>query len=278
MIRTPMLRCSRSPSPRPPPPAADRPNVVFILADDLGRDDCGFMGGTEIKTPHLDKLAAAGAKLDAFYVQPVCRPTRAALHDRPLPDAARPAGRRRAAVGAVRPAAGRAHAAAGPEGGRVRDRHRRQVAPRPLPPGVPADPPRLRPPVRPLQRGARLLHPRPRRRVRLAPRRQGLPRRGLQHAPARRRRRPQFVADTAGKKPFFLYVPFNAVHAPHQVPDEVHEPVPEPEGRAASTPGCWPRWTRRSAQIVAAVEKAGVREEHAVRLQQRQRRAGSRAG
>ena len=60
--------------------AADgKPNVVFVLADDLGRQDCGFMGGTEIKTPHLDKLAAAGAKLDAFYVQPVCSPTRAAF-------------------------------------------------------------------------------------------------------------------------------------------------------------------------------------------------------
>jgi len=56
-----------------------RPNIVFILADDLGRNDVGFMGGKEIRTPHLDKLAAAGAVLDAFYVQPVCSPTRAAL-------------------------------------------------------------------------------------------------------------------------------------------------------------------------------------------------------
>src|SRR5262245_12818277 len=56
-----------------------RPNVVFLLADDLGREDCGFMGGKEIKTPHIDKLAAAGARLDAFYVQPVCSPTRTAL-------------------------------------------------------------------------------------------------------------------------------------------------------------------------------------------------------
>src|SRR6516225_2378480 len=56
-----------------------RPNVVFLLADDLGRADCGFMGGREIRTPHLDRLAAAGARLDAFYVQPVCSPTRAAL-------------------------------------------------------------------------------------------------------------------------------------------------------------------------------------------------------
>ncbi|MEZ6066456.1 MAG: sulfatase-like hydrolase/transferase [Planctomycetaceae bacterium] len=59
--------------------AAERPNVVFLLADDLGYADCGFNGGTEIRTPHLDKLAAAGAVLEDFYVQPVCSPTRAAL-------------------------------------------------------------------------------------------------------------------------------------------------------------------------------------------------------
>ena len=58
---------------------APRPNVVFLLADDLGRADCGFMGGTDIPTPHLDKLAAAGTILDDFYAQPVCSPTRAAL-------------------------------------------------------------------------------------------------------------------------------------------------------------------------------------------------------
>ena len=56
-----------------------KPNIVLILADDLGRHDCGFMGGTEIKTPHMDRLAKAGTILDAFYVQPVCSPTRAAL-------------------------------------------------------------------------------------------------------------------------------------------------------------------------------------------------------
>jgi arylsulfatase A-like enzyme len=50
---------------------APRPNIVFLLADDLGRADCGFMGGKDIQTPHLDKLAKAGAILDQFYVQPV---------------------------------------------------------------------------------------------------------------------------------------------------------------------------------------------------------------
>jgi arylsulfatase A-like enzyme len=59
-------------------PAAERPNVVFFLIDDLGWSDVGFHG-SEIKTPNIDKLAAAGARLEAFYVQPVCSPTRAAL-------------------------------------------------------------------------------------------------------------------------------------------------------------------------------------------------------
>jgi arylsulfatase A-like enzyme len=57
---------------------APRPNIVIILADDMGYADAGFHG-SEIKTPQLDKLAAAGARLEQFYVQPVCSPTRAAL-------------------------------------------------------------------------------------------------------------------------------------------------------------------------------------------------------
>jgi arylsulfatase A-like enzyme len=58
--------------------AADKPNFIYLLADDLGYTDVGFHG-SEIKTPHIDKLASSGAKLEAFYVQPVCSPTRAAL-------------------------------------------------------------------------------------------------------------------------------------------------------------------------------------------------------
>jgi arylsulfatase A-like enzyme len=54
------------------------PNIIYLLADDLGWGDVGWHG-SEIKTPNLDKLAAAGARLEQFYVQPVCSPTRAAL-------------------------------------------------------------------------------------------------------------------------------------------------------------------------------------------------------
>ena len=108
--------------------AAERPNIVFFLIDDLGWSDVGFHG-SEIKTPHIDKLAAGGARLEAFYVQPVCSPDAGSADDGPLSDAARPAGRRRAALGAVRPAAGGANAAAGPARGRLFHGHLRQVAP-----------------------------------------------------------------------------------------------------------------------------------------------------
>jgi arylsulfatase A-like enzyme len=56
-----------------------RPNIVHIVADDLGWKDVGFNGCTDIKTPNLDKLAVGGAKFTQFYVQPMCTPTRAAL-------------------------------------------------------------------------------------------------------------------------------------------------------------------------------------------------------
>ncbi len=58
--------------------AADRPNIVYILADDLGWNDVGFRG-SPIKTPNLDKMAQGGAVLNAFYAQPYSTQTRAAL-------------------------------------------------------------------------------------------------------------------------------------------------------------------------------------------------------
>lgn len=56
-----------------------KPNIVYILADDMGYADAGFMGNKFIHTPNLDKLASAGAVLRSFYVQPVCSPTRSCL-------------------------------------------------------------------------------------------------------------------------------------------------------------------------------------------------------
>ncbi len=62
------------------PVAPPRLNVVVIVADDLGWADLGCYGSKYHKTPHLDRLAAAGARFtDAYAAAPVCSPTRAAL-------------------------------------------------------------------------------------------------------------------------------------------------------------------------------------------------------
>ena len=56
----------------------DRPNIIIMVADDIGYADPGFRG-SEIETPSLDSLAADGLTLNRFYVAPICSPTRAAL-------------------------------------------------------------------------------------------------------------------------------------------------------------------------------------------------------
>ncbi|QDT16653.1 sulfatase family protein [Alienimonas californiensis] len=64
-----------------PGAAADggRPNVVLIFTDDQGYQDVGCFGSPDIKTPHLDRMAAEGLRLTSFYAQPVCGVSRAAL-------------------------------------------------------------------------------------------------------------------------------------------------------------------------------------------------------
>jgi arylsulfatase A-like enzyme len=58
--------------------ASERPNIVVIVADDLGWADVGYHGGN-IDTPSLDRLAEQGVQLNRFYTTPICSPTRAAL-------------------------------------------------------------------------------------------------------------------------------------------------------------------------------------------------------
>ncbi len=62
----------------PSSPSPSRPNIVVILADDLGFSDLGCYGG-EIKTPNLDRLAADGLRFTQFYNTARCWPSRAAL-------------------------------------------------------------------------------------------------------------------------------------------------------------------------------------------------------
>jgi arylsulfatase A-like enzyme len=56
------------------------PNIVLIVSDDQGYNDLGCYGGTEIKTPNLDRLAAGGTRLTSYYVTwPACTPSRGSL-------------------------------------------------------------------------------------------------------------------------------------------------------------------------------------------------------
>ena len=58
---------------------AQKPNILLILADDMGWGDVRCHGNDKIATPVLDKLQSQSVELDHFYVSPVCSPTRASL-------------------------------------------------------------------------------------------------------------------------------------------------------------------------------------------------------
>lgn len=62
------------PSEAPPQP----PHIIFILTDDQGYHDVGYHG-SDIETPTLDRLAAEGVKLENYYIQPICTPSRSQL-------------------------------------------------------------------------------------------------------------------------------------------------------------------------------------------------------
>ena len=65
--------------------ATDKPNIVFIFADDLGWTDLGCYGSKFYKTPHIDRLSEQGLKFTSAYTNaPNCAPTRA-----PSPSSAR---------------------------------------------------------------------------------------------------------------------------------------------------------------------------------------------
>lgn len=57
---------------------ARKPNIIVIVADDLGNADLGYRGG-KIRTPNIDRLASTGVRLESYYGLPLCTPARAAL-------------------------------------------------------------------------------------------------------------------------------------------------------------------------------------------------------
>ena len=56
-----------------------KPNIILLMGDDHGWEEVGYNGHPYVKTPNLDKMAAAGLRLDNFYAQPSCSPTRGSV-------------------------------------------------------------------------------------------------------------------------------------------------------------------------------------------------------
>src|SRR6188768_3673023 len=60
--------------------AAAKPNIIFVMADDMGWGETGYYKHPVLKTPNLDAMAASGLRFDRFYAGgPVCSPTRASV-------------------------------------------------------------------------------------------------------------------------------------------------------------------------------------------------------
>lgn len=74
-----ILPCPALAAESQPAPAPARPNIVLLVADDLGYGDLGCFGCKDIPTPHIDRLAKAGMRFTQAYAYNVCSPTRAAL-------------------------------------------------------------------------------------------------------------------------------------------------------------------------------------------------------
>ena len=239
-------------------PAAPKPNIVFILMDDLGYADCGFRGGKEIKTPNLDKLASRGAVLESLYVQPVCSPTRAALmtgryatrtgvytvvrphakwglplSERTLASALKEAGYETAITGkwhlgefdrAYLPTSrGFDHQYGHYFGALDYDSHIRDQS-------------------HDWYRDDKEL------------KEEGY----TTHLLAREACR--LIAEKDKSKPLFLYIPFNAVHGPLMVPDSYLKPYPELKGPRQKLAGMLSAADEAVGQVVAALETAGLRE------------------
>jgi arylsulfatase A-like enzyme len=217
------------------------------------------MGGTEIRTPNLDALAARGVRLDAHYAQPVCSPTRSALMTGRYPM------RQGLQVGVVRPWAdyglpleertlAQALEGAGYETAIVGKWHLGHCAPEYLPTRRGFD----------FQYGHYngaldyFTHIRD----------GGLDWHEDDHVSHDEgystnligREAVKFVERNAGKRPFFLYVPFNAVHGPYQAPAKYVEPYKALKGTRRTYAGMLAAMDEQVGKIVEAVEKAGERE------------------
>jgi arylsulfatase A-like enzyme len=237
--------------------AATRPNILFILADDLGSHDVGWRG-SEIKTPNLDKLAFGGARLEQFYVQPVCSPTRAALLTGRYPM------RHGLQVGVVRPWAqyglplkertlAQALRDAGYTTALFGKWHLGHFKPEYLPTRRGFD----------HQYGCYngaidyFTHTRDGgfdwHRDDKVSRDEGYSTFLIADETTR------FIRNYDGRKPFFIYVPFNAVHGPHQVPEKYKEPYAHLRPNRQTYAGMIAAMDEAVGGIVGALDARGWR-------------------
>ncbi len=237
--------------------APARPNIVFILADDLGSGDVGWRGG-EIKTPNLDTLAMAGARLEQFYVQPVCTPTRAALMTGRYPM------RHGLQTGVVRPWAQyglpleertlpQALKEAGYETAICGKWHLGHFRPEYLPTRRGFDHQYGH------YNGAIDYYTHDRdgghdwHRNDKASRDEGYSTTLLAREAVRR------IRERDKAKSLFLYVPFNAVHAPHQVPEEFTKPYAHLNGNRRIYAGMLSAMDKAVGEIISALDDEGLR-------------------
>ncbi|WP_435009400.1 arylsulfatase B [Tundrisphaera lichenicola] len=236
-----------------------RPNIIYFLVDDLGWGDVGWHG-SEIRTPQLDKLAAAGAKLEQFYVQPVCSPTRAALMTGRYPM------RHGLQVGVVRPWAQyglpleertlpQALKEAGYETAICGKWHLGHFRPEYLPTHRGFDHQyghyngaldyftHVRDGGFDWHRDDRENHD------------EGYSTQLLAREAARR------IESRDRSRPMFLYVPFNGIHAPHQVPESYKTPYAGLKEPRRTYAGMLAAVDEAVGQIVEAVDRAGLRKD-----------------
>lgn len=235
-----------------------KPNIVMIIADDMGYADAGFNGGKDIKTPHLDGIARGGANLKSFYVQPVCSPTRSTLMTGRYPS-------RTGVYTIVRPQA--------PWGLKLEEQTLAQL---------------LRsagyetaisgkwhlgefePAYRPTQRGfdhqygqwfGAIDYFTHRRGEAIDWHRNDQPCNDSgysTHLIAREACR--IIREKNPDKPLFLYLPFNAVHGPHQVPEKYSAPYTQLNGVRRIYAGMLSAMDEAIGQVLATLEETKIRD------------------
>ena len=237
---------------------APKPNIVMILADDLGWADVGWHG-PDMKTPNLNRLAASGAKLENFYVQPLCSPTRAAFLTGRYPM------RHGLQVGVVRPWARyglpldertlpQALKEAGYDTAITGKWHLGHFEPEYLPTrrgfnhqyghynGALDYNTHIRDGGHDWHRDDKENHD------------EGY----STHLIGREASR--IIAEHDASRPLFLYVPFNAVHSPHQVPQRYKEPYASLQEPRRTYAGMVSAMDEAIGQIADAIEKKGLKE------------------